>query len=368
MRCFVKPIFAVLYLALALHVMGMFIPCSGYGSNGGHWTHNKDGAVRPLVYRVLIPETIQLVKALVPEAAKAPLTDIFTGMRNSPIGQEVIFTSCKCSAYLKSSYRRLIDDAHIYSTGIKMTVIFVTLLAFVWMFTKLALAVFPDNLACALLSPVVILLWLPTIIHGYAYTYDFAELFFSCACLYLLLKRQFTAYLICFAFATLNKETSVFMFPVYVMWFYNRLDRGTFLRLLLLQIVVYCVVKGQVNIYYMDVPGRVFDPSFPKYNLRALLYLDQYHLIFLLGLLALVVFQWKRKPAFLRCALWVLPVNAIAYIAACNFGEYRSFYWSLPVLSMFIAHTLVQIGGGASRRALTSARYWWLRASGSGRA
>jgi hypothetical protein len=291
---------------------------------------------RPPVYRQLVPILYHGVSALTPETLEEAATETLVAWRDS-----LVFTQIVSVRFLPNTLPARYWDEYIFSTAVTYGIIYLFLLGFIWMLYRLASDAMPDVPSAAAIAPALGLISVAAFAHRYAYIYDTAELFFSCACLYLLLRQKWWTYIGCIALATLNKETSVFCIFFFCIWYWNKLPPGQYVRLLLLQSLAYLLVKGGLTLYYQNNPGvYVGDALLP--NLRHLFQYDYYALVGLVVTFLMLVKDWQEKPIFLRGALWMLLPNTAAYILTCNPGEYRSFYWSLPVMVLLAAHTLAR--------------------------
>ena len=307
-------------------------------------------ASRPVVYRVLIPSIAKMVRSIIPETIEHPLTDQMIHWRDSEEGRDMV----------KAWFIRpppLADDK-IFETAVVACVSYLTLLAFIWIFYTLTLALFPESRAYAFLAPLIALQLLPALTVENGYIYDFAELFFSCALFYLLLKQRWRLYMLTFVFATLNKETTIFSIFFYTMWFYSRLPRKQYFARLLQQCMIYALVKGGINLYFADKPGVVAQHHF----LGQLDYASQHLLgigLSAIVLLWIVFYRWQQKPLFLRGGLWMLLPNLVLFIIICIPGEFRDFYWSLPVMIIMATHSLLSYAGFADHPVFKNAKESW---------
>lgn len=290
---------------------------------------------RPVVYRVLVPTIARTVHAMIPASVEEKLTSRMIAWRDSDEGRETV----------KAWFIRPppLADHLIFETAVVAGVTYLTMLAFIGMLYALARALFPESLAYALITPVIALQFIPALTVENGYIYDFAELFFSCACFYLMFRQRWGLYLACVFIGTFNKETTAFGIFFFAVWFYHRLPRAQFVRLLVAQVLLFAAVKGGVMWYYADKPGIIAGSYFQQ-HLDFLRTQAPMLLINLASILFLVLFRWREKPVFLRAGLWMLLPNTVAY-AFTYPGEWRGFYWSLPVLLMLATHTLISISG-----------------------
>lgn len=331
--------FAIFYVLSALFVMTVFIPGSAYLTDNSY-----EQLAPPVAYRVLMPLMTDTLHTLVPQAVEDALTPLLASMRDSDTGRRLL----QLDRF--DQLPRTFNDEALVRTLIRVVLVFGWCLAFVAMLQRLARDLFPHSPATSYMAPGLFLWLLPVFMSRYAYTYDFAELFFSCACLWLLWLRRWPLYLLCFAFATLNKETSGFVIFFFAIWFVSRLPRQQFIQLLLAQLLIYGAIELAIISSYSHIPGSHGGTGLTYYIntfLRHLRYAFGYNYYSYLGgvaTLMLVTYRWQEKPAFLFSALWMMVPNVVAYIFTCNVGEYRDLFWCMPVPVLLAAHSLVKIG------------------------
>ena len=303
------------------------------------------GEVRkpPVAYRLLIPAVTQVARSVMPGFVKEAVTPLLIKGRDTGFVRQ-------CLSWDYDGHLPQIGDAYIFDSFVKIGVIYAFLLAFIWMLYVLARALFPESTLYALLAPALALLVMVPFEKLYAYSYDFSELFFSCACFYLLLKERWRAYLVCLALAMFNKETTMFIMFFYFIWFYGKMPRKRYLQLGLLQIAICVLIEGMVRYYTM---GNLFvytqDAHFIQFRrvIPFMIGYDYTTAIHIVILGVLMTYRWMDKPAFLRVGSWVVGVNVGAFLLTCNPGEYRDLYFSLPVWILLATHTLVSLSGAA---------------------
>ncbi len=88
-----------------------------------------------------------------------------------------------------------------------------------------------------------------------------------------------------------------------------------------------------------------------------LLHLDLRFYVRLCGLVVFLTYAWREKPVFMRRAVWVLVPHLSLYACGAYPGEWRNFFESLPLISLFFcrnAALLVDLLSGlAGQLALT---------------
>jgi hypothetical protein len=327
------PIFIVIYTVLSLYVMMIFMIGSNLAANNSRY---GEPYPRPQAYRLLVPALTQIIYHSIPDVLEQALTPGLVAMRESQMGKKVL-------GLRYDAPQQALSDARIFETSLTLFVVYLTLLSFIWMLYVLARALFPESRDYALVAPVIALLLAVVTESNYAYTYDFAELFFSSACLYLLLKQRWILYLFVIVLAMLNKATAVFVIFFYFMWFHSRLPYKQYIGLGLLQLFLVTVTGAAVTLYFSDRPGVFLGTYFPLQNNLLSFYQLGYG-TFVCGLVTVffLIYRWHEKPAFLRGGLWMLVPHVPAFLVICDFREARDWGWSLPVLILLATHTLIR--------------------------
>jgi len=323
-------------LWMAVYAMGPFaIGATGSGYTGLD-SYPYGTPSRPMVYRVMMPVVARAVLAVVPQAVEKAATQRLVEWRDRDETQGMI----------KKLFLRAppLKDGQIFESAVVMVISFVALLMFLAMLYVLALTVFPESIAYALLAPVLAVELLPLLMVNNAYIYDFTELFFSCLLTYYMLKGRYRAYLFAFALATLNKETTLFMIVYFAAYMFGKVPVRTFQMLMLAQCVVYGAIKGGLILYFASYPGELIGP--PVTVAGNLYYLWQWGDWKYVALcFAAMAYRWKDKPASLRAGMPMVAVHWLVYIVICVPGEYRDLYWSLPVMALMITHSIIKLLG-----------------------
>lgn len=209
---------------------------------------------------------------------------------------------------------------------------------------------FPASPAYARASPIVMLLIMCTLHGSFAYSYDYAEILFSTALLYLLMKGRWQAYILCFALGTYAKETAMFAIFFYAINAYPRLPFRQYIGLGLLQICIFAAIRAAIVHYFADLPAaydenQAYSGSLQLNFLYLFNYNDNYSLASFAVMIILMTYRWYDKPLFLRSALWMLVPNGAAYFLTCTPGEYRDLLWSMPVIGLLVTHSIVTMAG-----------------------
>jgi hypothetical protein len=176
----------------------------------------------------------------------------------------------------------------------------------------------------------------------FGYVYDFTTLFLFTLSLLIMSVRRWDAYLLVFALATLNKETSVFLVLIFGLYFFSRLPRRQFLLLSIVQLGLYGVIQAAVRYTYRANPGTAF-----QWHVASQLEVVEQALTTapatvafitasLVALAALIMYGWTMKPPLLRAAIWILPFFLLLYAAGGYPGEIRAMLEVYPILALLI--------------------------------
>lgn len=321
-----------------LFVLLTFIPGSGYLVDN---TANEPKP--PVAYRVLVRTMADTAYHVIPKAVENAITPTLIDIRDNRHVRALMRIPPKYGPPYK------FRDNQIYRTFVMLLVVIGWFIAFLMMLIKLTRALFPHSEACAVIAPLLFLWLLPTFFHRYAYTYDFAELFFACACMYLLYVERWWLYIVCFIFATLTKETSVFMIGFFAIWYATRLPKALYIQLLVLQLVLYISIEAVIISSYSWVAhthgGRglhVFWRLFRE-QLNYTYGYSYYSFIAGVGTWLLMLYRWEEKPTFLLGCLWLVLGNVVVYLFCCNDGEYRDLFWCMPTMILLATHSIVSI-------------------------
>ena len=329
-------LFIVIYGLLSLYILTIFIPTLGIDWVG----HN----VRPVAHRILIPTLTHTLDSLIPALFKQSVIPYLISARDSEIGTHIIKMR-----HAKPAMEPLLSKEHIFYTAEVLLMVYLTLLAFIWMFYTLAKALLPSSPVYAYTAPILAMLIISVINNYYFYTYDYAELFFSAACFYLLFKQRWQLYLLCIAIGSFNKETTIFAIIFYFIYFFSRLPIKQYLWLGLMQLCEYSMILETIHAYNSDKPQAFQGQSYIWTWKENFYYLYQYNnyivLLTLVIIFVLLTYNWWEKPAFLKAGLWMAPFNIGAYLLTCHAGEYRDLFWIMPVLTLLATHSLVRLSG-----------------------
>ncbi len=335
-------IFGLVYVVLSLFAIAHFLNSSYLGDR--YFKTNFDGmyegtTFKPFVYRQLVPSLARAATAVSPESLKGWVNDGIEAIRKDPaydIWRTTMPWLDKAFPSTGKHYQRIVTILIIYGC----------LWGYIWALMALSRQVFPISPAMEYMTPVFGVLLISCMSYPFQYVYDIPVLFLSTACFYYLASRRWIPYLLFFFLGCLNKETIGFVFVFSAIWFFRRLDWRTYINLMLAQYIIFALVRilllyiysanaGEYvkNHLFRVLPGDIFTTS---------QYVRMMHICWIFFLLT---FQWPKKPAFLKCGLWLLLPMYVCYLFYGMPGEYRVFFDVLILPLLLGVHTLVEASG-----------------------
>jgi hypothetical protein len=200
------------------------------------------------------------------------------------------------------------------------------------------------------LTSLVALLGLPIMFKYTSFIYDFSTLFLFTLGLALMARKKWTSFLAVYTLACFNKETTILLTMLYVIYFYCilaiRLEKPAFIKCLSAQISIYIIARAILNFFFYDNPGTFLlgtvgvlakhNLSMSPYSIEALAYLF---------IALMVLYKWEEKPLFLKCGLWILPPLVVLCLFFGFLDELRDYYEAYPIVLLLMAHTMGDITG-----------------------
>ncbi|MEO7497439.1 MAG: hypothetical protein ABIT83_09475 [Massilia sp.] len=219
-----------------------------------------------------------------------------------------------------------------------------------WAVRRLAsLFIRPDLAFVA--QPLLLLMWAATL--RYYTFFDIGIMFVYALALYYLLAGAQRPYLLVFAVGTLNHESTLFLVLLSAAVLCRRIQPIRLLRLLLLQLLLYCAVRA---VLFALLPTHAaWESGKPAYNLFLLTHRPQELLINLGPLLlwfGLASFGLRQAPAPLRWCLLLLPCLLVMTFLVGQLHEARQFDAFIPVAAALIASILADASGALPARPL----------------
>ncbi len=142
-------------------------------------------------------------------------------------------------------------------------------------------------------------------------------------------QQAWTPFLVVYAVACFNKETTLFLTFVFLAFHYRELGQRVYRRVLLMQLSIYVLIRAALMVLFRDRPGGVVEyhlldhlTTYASEPIRTSAYAAG-----LLLVAGLVVYRFRSKPPVLRKALLaVLPCMVVLFVFFGFPYELRVFY------------------------------------------
>ncbi len=286
-------------------------------------------AHRPYVTRALVPGLVNVLAALLSPAAKQAVNAQLNGT----------YATARLLALFAAPSELALQGM------LTLGVMWLSLLGFGAALRSLMTAVYDGPpLTIDAVSLLVLCGLLP--FFGFGYIYDFTVLWLFTLALALMVRRNWTAYLICFGLAALNKETTILLlipFTLYHLWPGRRLARQSALKLLLGQLLIFGLIWLTLRLIYAGNPGEAseFHLGDHAFMLQTFPVLGGISTLSGIGLLVLMGLRPRQKPPFLiATALIFLPLLAL-FIPFGFPYEIRVFYEGYAAGALLVMQTLL---------------------------
>jgi hypothetical protein len=280
-------------------------------------------ADRPYAYRALLPAAANLLSPLLP-----PRLAAYIGMVSERALGEGVFL------------RRFAGAQYPAQAVLILAMMYLSLVGFSAVAFRL-LAELGYLPWVGYLGAVALLLGTRLFMH-FGYIYDFATLFMFSLGLLLMFRRQWGAYMLVFALGTLNKETTIFLSLIYVLYYWHRLSGRRLLGLLSVQLAIYGLVQGIMRFMYRQNPGNTALWHWPDQvaALKALALSDPFRLavagMILVIVAALIAYRWSHKPGILRKGLALLPLFLVLFMLWGYPNEIRVMLEVYPIVAILL--------------------------------
>ena len=287
----------------------------------------KGWAMKPFVYRALVPQTIALVLKVLPDSLERSAAQGVAG-----------------SQALSGVFKRLKWETDYALAYVVCTIlVYLMFLFFALYASRLILAtngISASASAHRLLGSAV-LLGLPPFFKFTSFLYDPAQLVLFTASLYYIFKRRWVPYLVFFTLTCINKETAILLIPIFVLTYPGRLSDRLSKQILLAQAGIFALVKAVLAIAFRDNPGPFMEFHLFDHNLNVLAGGYGWSPFLLLAILALVLlYGWNEKPPFLKIAFaFTLPALVVISLFVGWIDEWRVYYEAYPVVFAMAVHT-----------------------------
>ncbi|QQC62413.1 hypothetical protein [Paraburkholderia ginsengisoli] len=328
----------IYYLAAAASFSGFFIKWQFSETEKYSLPQMLEGtAIRPFVYRQLLPMTANAIDSVVPQSAKTTFLNKLA--EEPPVSNPIqrYFPSATDAANPQYALRYFL----VYAMS------FLSMFAAMFAIRAACIEVIGDRVA-ATLTPLAIAAIFPLILTEGGYYYDMPELMFMALGIWLAVKRRIIPLAVVTAIATLNKESYLLFVLTLVPFIALRHSRKQTVLLsgglLALAAVVNLLIKSR----YAGNGGSAMEYQLmshiqylvnPRNYLRmemnyGILTTKGFNVVHLLLVALLLRTGWRGLPAVVRTHAWIaLVITVPLFIAFCYRDELRN----LSLLTMTLA-------------------------------
>lgn len=315
----------LLYTIVSLIVLFVFLVRPGLtGHPQADFPQMMEGtAHKPYVARALTPISVRVLSSISPQAFKDGVADQVRG-------------------------RRMIEmmgwrDPYLYEYMLSSLLMLACLVGFAFVLRGLTEHYYQFPAPLTNLAPLIGLALLPLFFRYYSYLYDPANLLFFSLSLLLLVQRRFGAFVLSFAVATVNKETSILLVLLYIWQERSSPGRVVVYRTILL-LIVWVVARGSLEMAYRDNPGGMLEHHFWEHTMWLATKFPIALRYFLAVAAVFFVFirpDWRSKPSFLKAGMLITFVPL--FVGGLFFGfadELRGYYEAFPFLFLLSIPTI----------------------------
>lgn len=284
-------------------------------------------ASKPFVYRTLLPTTVRVLSAPVPQRLK------------NSIANKIEENVSLRKLFLKLKWEK--EYAVEYS--IAMLLMFLSLWGFSIAVKNLFSLFFKTNEWFAGSVSIIALAGLPPMFEYTSFVYDFPLLLLYTLGLIFLYKQDWKSFLIIFLIGCINKETTILLALIFYIYYKSKLIKDMFNKLLAAQIGIFVVVKAFLFTVFVNNRGTFIEFHLVDHNLRLLTGYDLTIVASLLGLILLVFYKWNEKPNFLKTTLWAFIPLVVLTLFLGYLDELRDYYEVYPSVILLLSYSISKI-------------------------
>ncbi len=338
--------FAILYLLTSIFIISLIQFHGLTDERTGVICMVDFNAHKPFAYRILMPSIIRFIDILTPGLIKYRISKWMSGMIIDK--QKTVYADIP--EKIKS-----IQDENGYRIAIYQVLNLLSLFMFLLSLRFMAKNLIDLSESAYNILPLGMAVVIPVFLDYPNYMYDFLNLFLFTAGLILLYREKWNLYLIILTLAILNKETAILLSVVFVIFYFNKIDRPMFFSLLAIQVGLFVIIKLSLYFIFKDNPGGFVELHLLR-NLSYLSKASNYFRfesistcllslsglnfpvprglnLFVIALVALTVFWgWFSKSLFLRKSAIIAIILFVLCLPFGHIEELRDYYEALPII------------------------------------
>jgi hypothetical protein len=308
-------IYLAVLLVLAAMVLGSFELLSEGYERATLVDQMQSKAWKPFVYRAFVPLALRAIKAPIPESTLMGINSwAATQMRTNTPFLDLLLTKC---------------------------IWYASIVLFAFAFIYLARAFYVVNTLYLHVLSLLAVAGLRVFFCYHSYIYDPTHVLLFTLCLALMARGKWLPYLLVFAAASINKETSILLTATYFFAFRRSLPARIFRRQLVLQVLIFVLVKGALTLAFLDQRGAGLEYHLDHNMSLAPLSIAQFVAYVALG--AAIAHEWTSKPLLLRWSLAMLLPLVLLTLFFGLLDEYRDYYEVYPAVLLLVGHSLARL-------------------------
>lgn len=284
-------------------------------------------ASKPFVYRTLLPTTVRLLAAPVPEQLR------------SSISRKIEENVSLRKLFLKLKWEK--EYAVEYSFA--MILMFFSLWGFSIAVKYFFSLFFKTSDWFAGSVSILALAGLPPMFQYTSFLYDFPLLLFYTLGLIFIYKQDWKTFLIIFLIGCFNKETTILLTLIFYIFYRNKLQKDLFVKLLIAQLGIFIIAKVLLYAAFINNPGTFVEFHLVDHNLRLLTGYKLPFVVSILGMILFVFYKWNEKPLFLKHSLIPLIPLFILTLFLGYVDELRDYYEVYPVIILLTSYSIARI-------------------------
>lgn len=310
-----KVIAQIIFL-IFIYLLYIKISRLGFGEYASLGDLIEGSARRPFVYRVFLPHSASALAKILPIKIQA---------------------SAFQPPFLRETFLRLSEKGYPEEAFLVLLFIFFSLAGFMYIEKKFLADLGFSKEAQLALPTLLLFLSMPFTAH-FGYIYDIPQLFLFTTSLWLLYRQKWGWYLFLFLLTTLNKETSILLTLLYIFYFYPRLEKKHFIKILFWQLFIYFVLRSFLLITYRQNPGYIVYLAYlrhiEQYKTQPILLMIT--IFFFASIYALIRKNWKAKSPFLKTATIIPLLMILLFFIGGMPMEFRVFLETIPIVGVLM--------------------------------
>jgi len=286
-------------------------------------------AWKPFVYRTLLPTTVRVLSAPVPEVIRTSLSEMVDE-----------------TEYLRQLFEKLNWEKDLFvEYTFAMILMLLSLIGFTLAVRYLFTLFYDSSALFANLVSILALLGLPTMFQYTSFLYDFPTLFLYTFGLILLYKQDWKNFLILYPIACFNKETTILLTIIFFIYYRPRLRTDHFYKLLLIQLTIFVMIKVLLFILFKSNPGSFIEFHLVDHNIGLLTGYNLTLAFTLFSLIILIYYKWQEKPPYLKITFWnIIPLLVLTLFLG-YLDEMRDYYEVYSTVIILISHSVILLLG-----------------------